>query len=210
MKNNRQKGITLVALVVTIVVLLILAGVSLNLVLGNNGIVKRAQEAKKQSIVASEKESVELAYTSAVVDKLEGIVIEADLQRELDKTNGAGKTLVSTNADGSFNVLFKDTEHNYNIGEGGTQRIITFSFYDRHGTFRETLYAYAGQSWRDWQNSGLAGKQGAGVFDFGDDVPIGGHDNLWTPDVGFYYDAEANQPIYIIDMIEDGKIYYTW
>ena len=43
MKKN--KGITLVALVVTIVVLLILAGVSINLVLGNNGIIARAKDA---------------------------------------------------------------------------------------------------------------------------------------------------------------------
>ena len=42
MKKN--KGITLVALVVTIVVLLILAGVSINLVLGNNGIIAKAKE----------------------------------------------------------------------------------------------------------------------------------------------------------------------
>ena len=46
---KKQKGITLVALVVTIVVLLILAGVSINLVLGDNGIVKKAQEAKRKS-----------------------------------------------------------------------------------------------------------------------------------------------------------------
>lgn len=45
-----KKGITLVALVVTIVVLLILAGVSINLVLGDNGIVKKAQDAKKKAI----------------------------------------------------------------------------------------------------------------------------------------------------------------
>ena len=52
MKKN--KGITLVALVVTIVVLLILAGVSINLVLGDNGIVKKAQDAKTKSAEASE------------------------------------------------------------------------------------------------------------------------------------------------------------
>ena len=46
MKVKKEKGITLVALVVTIVVLLILAGVSLNLVIGNNGLIKKAQEAK--------------------------------------------------------------------------------------------------------------------------------------------------------------------
>lgn len=44
---KKQKGITLVALVVTIVVLLILAGVSINLVLGDNGIVKRHKRLKE-------------------------------------------------------------------------------------------------------------------------------------------------------------------
>ena len=44
---KNKKGITLVALVVTIVVLLILAGVSINLVLGNNGIIVKAREAQK-------------------------------------------------------------------------------------------------------------------------------------------------------------------
>ena len=59
MKNKRgMKGITLVALVVTIVVLLILAGVSINLVLGNNGIIKKAQEAKKKTGEASQNEQV--------------------------------------------------------------------------------------------------------------------------------------------------------
>ena len=50
MKNN--KGITLVALVVTIVVLLILAGVSINLVLGDNGIIAKAKEAQSKSAEA--------------------------------------------------------------------------------------------------------------------------------------------------------------
>ena len=57
MKNN--KGITLVALVVTIVVLLILAGVSINLVLGNNGIITKAKEAAEKTAAAQEKEMIE-------------------------------------------------------------------------------------------------------------------------------------------------------
>ena len=43
---KQPSGITLIALVVTIVVLLILAGVSISTVLGNNGIIPRANEAK--------------------------------------------------------------------------------------------------------------------------------------------------------------------
>ena len=51
---KNKKGITLVALVVTIVVLLILAGVSINLVLGNNGIIAKAKEAETKSAEASQ------------------------------------------------------------------------------------------------------------------------------------------------------------
>lgn len=50
MFKKEEKGITLVALVVTIVVLLILAGVSISLVLGNNGIINRAQQARNATL----------------------------------------------------------------------------------------------------------------------------------------------------------------
>ena len=76
MKNN--KGITLVALVVTIVVLLILAGVSINLVLGDNGIVKKAQDAKTKSAEASEND---LKGMNGLVSEMEGA---------LDGNGGAG------------------------------------------------------------------------------------------------------------------------
>ena len=56
MKKN--KGITLVALVVTIVVLLILAGVSINLVLGDNGIITKAKEAQRKSAEASQNDLI--------------------------------------------------------------------------------------------------------------------------------------------------------
>ena len=56
MKLQKEKGITLVALVVTIVVLLILAGVSINLVLGENGLITQAQEAKRRTVEAQENE----------------------------------------------------------------------------------------------------------------------------------------------------------
>ena len=61
-KQQSQKfnqGITLVALVVTIVVLLILSSVSLNLVLGDNGIIVKAKEAAETTAAAQEKEAME-------------------------------------------------------------------------------------------------------------------------------------------------------
>ena len=67
MKKN--KGITLVALVVTIVVLLILAGVSINLVLGNNGIIAKAKEAETKSAEASQND---LKGMNGLVSEMEG------------------------------------------------------------------------------------------------------------------------------------------
>ena len=64
-----KKGITLVALVVTIVALLILAGVSINLVLGNNGIIAKAKDAKTKSAEASEND---LKGMNGLVSEMEG------------------------------------------------------------------------------------------------------------------------------------------
>ena len=70
---KKQKGITLVALVVTIVVLLILAGVSINLVLGDNGIVKKAQGAKTKSAEASQND---LTSMDELAKELEDVINE--------------------------------------------------------------------------------------------------------------------------------------
>ena len=53
---KKENGITLVALGVTIVVLLILAGISLSMIVGNNGLIKKAQEAKNATQNASANE----------------------------------------------------------------------------------------------------------------------------------------------------------
>ena len=66
MKKN--KGITLVALVVTIVVLLILAGVSINLVLGNNGIIAKAKDAETKSAEAREND---LKGMNSLIEQME-------------------------------------------------------------------------------------------------------------------------------------------
>lgn len=54
---KKENGITLVALVVTIVVLLILAGISISLVLGDNGLITKAHEAKNAQADAGANET---------------------------------------------------------------------------------------------------------------------------------------------------------
>lgn len=74
METKEMKGITLVALVVTIVVLLILAGVSINLVLGDNGIITRAKEAREKSAEATEND---LKGLNGIIDQIDATLEES-------------------------------------------------------------------------------------------------------------------------------------
>ena len=65
-----QKGITLVALVVTIIVLIILAGISISLILGDNGIITKAKEARNAQANAE-------AYENGMFKDFEGQVNDA-------------------------------------------------------------------------------------------------------------------------------------
>ena len=55
-KIQTQKGITLLALVITIIVLLILAGITIGAITGNNGIIQNALSAKEKTEIANERE----------------------------------------------------------------------------------------------------------------------------------------------------------
>lgn len=68
--NKEEKGITLVALAVTIVVLVLIAGVNINLVLGDNGIVKKAQEAREKTEEAKANEENDFAGWNDSIDKI--------------------------------------------------------------------------------------------------------------------------------------------
>ena len=59
-QERKQKGITLVALVITIIVLIILAGVSIAMLVGENGIITQAQRAKEETEQAKKKEETDL------------------------------------------------------------------------------------------------------------------------------------------------------
>ena len=62
-KGRREKGITLIALVITIIVLLILAGVTIATLTGDNGILTKANEAKTITNEKDEEEQIEIGYT---------------------------------------------------------------------------------------------------------------------------------------------------
>ena len=65
MKNT--KGITLIALVITIIVLLILAGVTIATLTGENGILSQANTAKERTVVGTEKEQLNMALSEVTM-----------------------------------------------------------------------------------------------------------------------------------------------
>ena len=69
-KKTRAKGITLIALVVTVVILLILAGISINLVLGENGIISKAQESRLKSDNATVSDSLKMMIARYSIDDM--------------------------------------------------------------------------------------------------------------------------------------------
>lgn len=74
-RKSKSRGITLVALVITIIILLTLAGVTVVMLLGQNGIINRAKEAKFKTEEASLQEQRQLAYLEAKA--MEGQFIES-------------------------------------------------------------------------------------------------------------------------------------
>ena len=91
---RNQKGITLIALVITIIVLLILAGVSIAMLTGQNGILKRATEAKGDTARAEVVERINMELNAVYTDALAG-------QKKFDATYIAQ---INTNLNGKAKV----------------------------------------------------------------------------------------------------------
>ncbi len=111
MKTKEIKGITLVALVITIVVLLILAGVSINTVLGDDGIIKKAKEAAaatKQASAEEEMNRLVLEYQLASKDE----TLESFLQEKVTEGRIDG---VTDNGDGTITITKKVEGKDYTI-----------------------------------------------------------------------------------------------
>ena len=90
LKNKQEKGITLIALVVTIIIMLILAGVSIKLAIDNNGVIENAKEAKDQ-------------YEQAQANDESGLNdLSSELRRQLDanRNNNSGSGGSGSTIDG--------------------------------------------------------------------------------------------------------------
>ena len=133
MKINlkKERGITLIALVITIIVLLILAGVTIASITGENGILSKATQASQKTTQEKEREEIKMAVTSDNMKYITGDERESDyyienLQKELDNIAGASKTKV-VNDMGVWKVTYKETGNEYYIGydENDNEKIKT-------------------------------------------------------------------------------------
>ncbi len=107
MRNN--KGITLIALVITIIVLLILAGVSIAMLTGDNGILTQAGNAKTDTAKAEAEEAVKLTLNEIIANDMdptydpgegidESVITQANLTTMIPRNN-ANVTVTSVTAD---------------------------------------------------------------------------------------------------------------
>ena len=116
-KILQQRGITLVALVISIILLLILAGISIQ-ALTNQGIFAQANNAKRESEIANIKEKIALDIYEKQLEPPLGSITEEQLETILGKYGTVNKredgTIVGITTEKGYEILLKD------IYEGGT------------------------------------------------------------------------------------------
>ena len=120
--KKSSKGITLIALVITIIVLLILAGVSIAMLTGDNGILTQAKEAKEANIAGTEKEQIQLAMQSLKMkkqaDNVSTIVAADELQNQLI-ADGAKNVTVESGENDSLVVKYAESKNQYTVNQNG-------------------------------------------------------------------------------------------
>ena len=93
---RNQRGITLIALVITIIVLLILAGVSIAMLTGDNGILTKSNQAKEETIMGEAADKINLAINAEYANILAGDQMSGATDsaiatvEEVQKVNGLG------------------------------------------------------------------------------------------------------------------------
>ena len=108
--------------ILNIIVLLILAGVSIAMLTGDNGILTQAKEAKEANIAGTEKEQIQLAMQSLKMkkqaDNVSTIVAADELQNQLI-ADGAKNVTVEAGENGSLVVKYADSKNQYTVNQNG-------------------------------------------------------------------------------------------
>ena len=117
-KIKGRKGITLIALVVTIVIILILSGITVGMVTSDNGILKETKNAKQQAEIDNEKSIVERAKMLAMMRDKNSKVTLAVFEPALKDEAGTNPTEVS-DVGNIIEVLFTDSNRYYEVDKDG-------------------------------------------------------------------------------------------
>ena len=118
-KLKTSRGITLIALVITIIVLLILAGVTIATLTGENGILTKATDAKEQTEIGDEQEKVKLSAVGALAKDNGGEIKRSYLNDELTSYIGTEGTDYTLSESAPFIVTYSDSGRSYIIDENG-------------------------------------------------------------------------------------------
>ena len=128
---RNQKGITLIALVITIIVLLILAGVSIAMLTGDNGILTRANEAKEDTAVAEAVERINMELNAAYALVLSGDIGETFTDDDVSEIQGNLPTDYTAKKDETNKILTIDPPSGITLKENGSVAITSAG----HATF---------------------------------------------------------------------------
>ncbi len=120
--KNDERGITILALIITVIVLLILAGIILGSLTVKNNTIKTAREVKDSAEVASEKTIVAKASNSAATRNNRGLITKDGLEKSLKHLNQSNVEVKEFGY--SFIVKFIDTNRSYLVDEYGNATYI--------------------------------------------------------------------------------------
>ena len=229
--NKKQKGITLIALVITIIVLLILAGVSIAMLTGENGILTQAQNAKNRTAEAEAQEREDLDKQNELISNAIGLPETSDTKPFLPE----GATV--TNNDLNTGVTIKDSNGNewvwievpksiytnteYNGGTAPTSSedyekiesvMIEYAKDYREANYEDTWYSEAQHGFKtatDYEshkNSMLKSVYENGGF------YIGKYEVGIKEDTNRFYgeDYQTEHPIEQTPVIQEDKYVYNW
>ena len=121
MRTKENKGVTLIALAVTVIVLLIISGVTISYMTGENGIINQSKESKKFAGTVEEKEVLNTSVAAAVGKSSKSKVEENNLKKYLNQNVGDEvKDYTLEKRDGYYSVTFTATGNEYAVWENGT------------------------------------------------------------------------------------------
>ena len=116
-KRKQERGITLIALITTIIVLLILAGITIGAITGSNGIIGQAQSAKEETEISQEKEIIDISTVEAMGKNNRGNLEEEEFQNVLDSHTNGNVTVSDIGEE--FEVFFEESNRYYTVDKDG-------------------------------------------------------------------------------------------